>query len=486
MASKKKSVEKNYIYNLTYQMLTVVIPVIITPYISRVLNADGIGIFSYTTAVVGYFVLLGNLGIATYGQLQVAKYQENRFKLSKIFFELLILRAILLLLILLIYLVFIQFQDMIYRSIYYVLIIQILCSLLDISWFLQGLEEFKSIVMRNTLIKVLSVISILIFVKKDTDLILYAFIMNASTLLGNISIFAYVPKYVQRVKLTEINLFKHISNCLVYFIPTVATTIYLTLDKTMIGWFSLNTLENGYYEQAQKIELMVVTIVTSLSVVTMPRMTYLLNNNQFQEFKVRLEQSIRFILFLSLPMTLGLVGIANNFIPLFLGVGFEKSISILKIFSLLVIIIGLNNALGKQILMPSGQQRAYNISVVIGAVINIVFNLILIPQFFSLGAAISSVLAEFAILIIFLYYSRNYIPPKWVIRTAVKYLGSSIVMFLIIRAIEILFPPSWTVVIIQVIVGVAVYILLLYILKDQFVRKYYLRFRKLNILARKV
>ena len=136
--------------------------------------------------------------------------------------------------------------------------------------------------------------------------------------------------------------------------------------------------------------------------------------------------------------------------------------------------------------MPSGQQRSYNISVVIGAVINIAFNLILIPQFFSLGAATSSVLAEFAILIIFLYYSRNYISPKWLIRIAVKYLGSSIVMFLIIRTITLLSPPSWTVVIIQVIVGVAVYILLLYILKDQFVREYYLKLRKLNILARKV
>ncbi|HFI0049451.1 TPA: flippase [Streptococcus suis] len=473
--NQEVSVEKNYIYNLAYQMIAVVVPILITPYVSRVLKADGIGIFSYTTAIAGYFALIGNLGIATYGQLQVAKYRRDKEQVSKIFFELIILRSILLFIIIATYIFFIQIQSRPnYSSMYYVLIVQLVSSLLDISWLLQGMEEFKKIVIRNIIIKVLSVVMIFLFVRRTKDLLLYSLIMNGSTLLGNFSIWVYIPRFVHKVKISSLSPFRHLSSCISFFIPTIATTIYLTLDKTMIGWFTKDAFENGYYEQAQKIEQMIVTVVTSLSVVTMPRMAYLYKNNQIQQLKKQLKQSIQFILLVATPMCLGLIAISNDFIPLFLGNGFNESINILKVFSLLIIIVGLNNAVGKQVLMPVGRQRAYNVSVIGGAVINVLFNLLFIPKMFSLGSAVASVIAEAAILISFIYYSRDFIDFVWIIKAMRNYLLSSIVMLCGIKAIGYFTDPSWLTLGVQIFIGIVIYFVILVFLRDSFFRKYQL------------
>ena len=280
MKERKVSVKKNYVYNLAYQMLAVVIPLLIQPYIARVLGAGEVGAFSYTTAITGYFALVGNLGIATYGQLRVAAYRNDRKIVSHVFWELAVLRFILMLGSAGIFLLFIRFVARPeYKMLYSVLLVQIMASAIDIAWLLQGFEEFKKIVLRNTIIKVASVILIFAFVKTQNDLLIYALIMNGSTLLGNASIWYFTPSFVDRVPFRELNLRRHLRSCIIYFIPTIATTFYLSLDKQMIRWFTSTSVENGYYEFAQKIEQMAVTVVTSLSIVTMPRMANLYNMN---------------------------------------------------------------------------------------------------------------------------------------------------------------------------------------------------------------
>lgn len=464
----KKSVEKNYIYNLIYQMIAMVIPFIITPHVSRALHAEGVGIFSFTTAVTSYFILVGNLGIATYGQLQIARLRDKKREMSQVFFELIFLRGILLICIITVFTIFIQFQTNNLQIMYYILIVQIIANLIDISWFLQGLEEFKSIVLRNILIKIISVILILLLVNNKGDLYLYALIMNGSTLLGNLSIWVYLPNFIEKVPIASLNIFRHLSSCISYFIPTIATTLYLTIDKTMIGWFSASSVENGYYEQAQKIEQMAVTVVTSLTVVTMPRMAFLFRNNQIAMFKKRFDTSIQFILFLSIPMCIGLIAITDDFIPLFLGKGFEGVIPLMKIFSLLIIIVGLNNAVGKQILMPISRQKFYNVSVIIGALLNILVNLILIPKLYSLGAAIASVLAELIILILFSYFSRDFLDFTSVFKSAIKYTIASFIMFITISFINF-DVVSWSLVLVKIVCGILSYFIFLLLIKDDFI-----------------
>ena len=235
---QKPSVKKNYIYNLAYQMLAVIIPLMIQPYIARVLGAGEVGAFSYTTAITGYFALVGNLGIATYGQLRVAAFRNDRKVVSQIFWELAILRFLLMTGAAAIFLLFIRFVARPeYKTLYLVLIVQIFASAIDIAWLLQGFEEFRKIVLRNTLIKIVSIVLIFAFVKKQSDIYIYALIMNGSTLLGNASIWFFTPSLVDRVPLRRLDLKRHLRSCIIYFIPTIATTFYLSLDKQIHGNF---------------------------------------------------------------------------------------------------------------------------------------------------------------------------------------------------------------------------------------------------------
>lgn len=468
--NESKSIEKNYMYNLIYQMLVVIIPIIITPYVSRILTPEGNGAFSYTTAMTGYFALFGNLGVATYGQLKVAGLRDKKQDISKVFHELVLLRFILMAIVSLIFLGFIQVgSEERFKTLYYVLIVQIVAGAVDITWFLQGLEEFKKIVIRNTIIKVVSVILIFSFVRTQKDLYVYALILNGSTLLGNLSIWCFTPRYIDRIPFKELHPFSHLKSCIIYFIPTIATTIYLTLDKTMIGWVTTSSFENGYYEQAHKIEQMAVTVVTSISAVTMPRMAYLFQNNEISKLKKKLQQTIQFVTLVSIPMCLGMIAVSDYFIPLFLGPGYEKCIPLLRIFSLLIIVVGLNNAVGKQVLMPIGKQHSYNISVIIGAFVNFLTNYMLIPQFFSVGAAIASVVAETVILVIFMYFSKEYVNVLSVLKGSINYIVSATIMFVFIRISYSYLSMSWKSVVLQIFIGIITYATFIIRFKDKFI-----------------
>lgn len=470
MNNNTVSVKKNYIYNLIYQLFAFIVPVITTPYISRVLSADGVGAVSYTTSVVTYFVLFGNLGIATYGQLQIAKRRDDKYKVSQLFWGIFIARFITMSLSSIVYVIYIM-QSNEYKYLYIVLLSQIVAAAIDISWFLQGLEQFKKIVIRNSFIKIISVFLIFTLVKKESDIYLYALIINISTLIGNLSIWVFLKKYIQLIKLRDIEIIKHLKLSLVYFIPAIATSIYTVLDKSMIGVITHSTYENGCYEQAHKIEQMAVTVVTSLSIVTLPRMTYLFKYNKLDEMKKQLIKSLRFILFISVPMALGLISISSNFIPWFLGSGYEKGTILIRIFSFLIIIVGLNNAIGKQVLMAIGRQKEYNVSVIIGAISNVLINLILIPLFDSVGAAIASVSAELIILLIFIYYSRDFIRIRDIILMSTNYVMSALVMMLLIYLSCNYISANFMSLSLQVGCGFLIYIGVLFILKDEFIKE---------------
>lgn len=475
MKKNEKTVEKNYIYNLGYQILVMIVPLITTPYVSRVLGADGVGIYSFTSSIVSYFVLFGNFGIATYGQLCIAAERENKKRMTEEFWGIYFTRMFLMLICMAVYLLYILFQKQ-YRTMYLVLILQLAASAVDISWLLQGLEEFKKIVLRNAVVKLLGVALIFLLVKEKKDLYIYATIMQGAVLIGNLSIYAFLREFLLPVSAKEIRIFKHIRPSIQYFIPTIATSVYMLLDKSMIGWITHSELENGYYEQAQKIEQMAVTVVTSLSVVTLPRMTLLFKQKKKEEMVQRLHGSIRFILWISLPMAAGIAGIAPNLIPWFLGKGYEPCVNLLCIFSVLIIVIGLNNAVGKQVLMPIGKQKEYNYAVICGAMVNVVCNVFLIPALQSVGAAIASVAAETVILFVFLKYSSEYITAKIIIKYAMKNMIASTVTGIAVGYSCRYFASSLVGLVLQVVMGMLCYIVVLILLRDPFtieqIRKY--------------
>ena len=460
-----KSISKNYIYNVSYQLLTLITPFITTPYLSRVLGPHGIGIYSYTTSIVSYFILLSSLGIANYAQREIAYNQDNPQIQSRTFFEINLLRIILVSISLgVYYLTIIHFPDD--HLVYWIQALNIIAVLFDISWFFQGLEEFGKIVFRNFVIKVLSVVLIFVLIHNPDDLNKYIFLLGFMNILSGISIWFYLPRYLVKVPWKEIKIFRNFSIIIQLFLPQVAIQIYTVLDKTMIGAITGSPLENGYYEQAEKVVKLSLTIVTSLGTVMMPRIAYSYAHGKIDAIKEDMMRSYRFVWFLTIPMFFGFIAVSSNFVPWFFGPGYEKVVPLMQILSGLVIAIGLSNVTGIQYLLPTNHQNKLTLSVVIGAITNFVLNLLLIPHLQSIGAAIASIIAECVVTGVQFYIVRNVFSIVNIIASMKKYFISGCIMFAAIFTLAFILPPSIIHTFIIIAIGLGCYLGLLSLLKD--------------------
>lgn len=464
---KQASIKSNFLYNLIYQAFTIITPIITTPYISRVLSADGIGKYSYALSVATYFGIFGTLGITTYGQLEIAKRRDNENELHYIIKDVIMARIITMLISTSAYSVLV-FKSTEYREMYMILLFYMLAQMNDVSYVFQGLEWFKKLAVRNFVIKLISILLIFICVHDRKDLYLYIFIIQGTIFIGNFCLWPYIWEYIKPSKKYRPILRTHWKNSMIYFIPTVATTVYTVLDKSMIGWITGSEFQNGYYEQAHKIVQILIAIITALGTVTLPRMVYLFENKKRADMRRIMDMTMKAILFMSIPMTFGLIAVADNLVPCFLGNGYEESIGLVKIFSFLIIIIGLDNTIGKQCLISTGKQKVFNNGVIIGAMLNLCMNLILIPRLGATGAAISSVCAELLILCIFIYNSKEYLYIKQLISSIITYTLLSFLMATVVWIIGLKLEQSILTLIFQMIVGISIYLCGGLFLKDAF------------------
>lgn len=475
----KKSIKKNYLYNLIYQILTIIIPIITAPYLARVLGVKGTGVTSYTLSIVSYFIIFGSIGVSSYGQREIAMNRDDKNKCSKLFWELFLLKLFTSVLSILGY-IFLIVSSTKYNVIYFILTLNILASIFDISWFFQGFEEYKFISIRNIIIKTLFTISIFVFVRNKNDLNLYILLNGLSLLISSLSLWIRLPKMINKISLKKINVFSHLKNSLIYFLPQIATQIYTMLDKTMLGIITKGEIENGYYEQAYKIITMSLTVITSLNTVMSPRMSYLYKEKKHDEIKEKLFKSLQFTFFLGVPMMFGIACTSYGVVDWFFGSGYEKVKLLLVVFSPIVIIIALSGCLGGQYLTPCGKRLQSAGALWVGAIINFLLNLILIPKYASLGAAISSVIAELIITILYFVLSKKYVDIKKMLKKFYKYFIASILMSIVILFLYHILKISILSTVIEIITGIIVYILVLLILKDDMI--YYF----LNLIKRKV
>lgn len=464
----QKSITKNYIYNLFYQILSIITPLITTPYVSRVLGAEGVGAYSYGLSIVTYFNLFGCLGLSTYGQLEIAKKRNNKDEIKCLFNAIATAKFITMSLSIAAYFIMLLFASR-NKDILIIMLLSLITTMIDISWYFQGIEDFEKIVLRNSVVKIIGVIFIFLFVHKSTDLYKYIILLQTTALISNLSMWPYVVDIFGKVRFVNLNLKNHWKGSMIYFIPSLATTVYTVLDKSMIGWITNSNLENGYYEQAHKIEQVVIVVLTSFSGVFLPRMAFLFENGFEKEIKNKLNFSISFIICIALPMMCGLMAVADDLIPLFLGENFLPCVPLLKIFSLLIFAIGLNNAVGMQCLMPCGRQKQFNIGVVCGAFINFILNVILINCMGAVGAAISTVVAEFVILLFFVFYARDYINLREYVKPIMKYGWCSIVMMICLEFLKAKLEISWLNLGIEVIIGCVIYFGLLLFTRDRMI-----------------
>lgn len=466
---KKNSVAKNYIYNLIYQILTILLPLITTPYLSRVLGAEKIGIYGYTTSIVTYFILFGSLGIAMYGQREIAYNQDSKIEKSKIFWELFIIR-----------LISISFFTisffLIYclngnYSIYYkILTIQLVANIFDISWLFQGIEEFDKTVIRNLIVKMLCLILIFILVKNENDLWKYFLIYTSAEFIGNISIWLYVPKYINKISLNNLNFKRHIKPTLLLFLPQIAIQIYTVLDKTMLG-IMYNMSEVGFYEQAQKIVRVGTIITGALQTVMNSRIANAYSKRDENEIKSCLEKSIKFTWLVSTPIMFGILGVSTMFVPWFYGKGFDRVTGIMMASAPIIISIGLNGITGIQYLIQTKKQNIFTKTVIIGSIINVIINILLIPYLGGVGAAISSVIAETGILIIQLKYFKHVFTLTKIITFGLNNIISGVFMLIILVILSNILKITVINTIIVIIAGAIIYLITLLLLKDNFFKE---------------
>ena len=481
---KKKSVKKNYIYNVLYQVLVMIIPLITTPYLSRTLGAEKIGIYSYTISIITYFILFGSLGIAMYGQREIAYVQDNRKKRSKTFYEITLLRVITLTVSIAIFFPIFCIHGE-YNVYYRILLLEIFATMLDISWFFQGIEEFKKTITRNLIIKLISVVLIFIFVNNPNDLIKYFMIFVLSTLIGNLSLWFYLPKTIEKVSIKELEIKHHLKPTIALFIPQIAIQLYTVLDKTMLGTMILDKSEVGYYEQAQKIVKLLLTLITALGTVMMPRIASTYAKGDNQRLRQYMEKSFAFVIMLALPLTLGIISVSNNFVPFFYGPGYEKVAPLIRIISPIIVIIGISNIIGVQYLLPTKQQTKYTISVIIGAIVNFILNIVFINLWKSIGASIATLIAELTVTITQIILIHKEIEFKKIPKLIYKYIIAVIIMFIINMLIKQFINNNVISILVQVITSSFIYFSILIIMKDEMLYSYIKKNEKIKNLIEK-
>lgn len=467
---KKKSVTVNYLLNTAYQILILIVPLVTTPYISRTLGAEGVGIYSYTYSIVSYFLIFAMLGTSTYGQRSIAYVQDDKYLLSRKFYEIFIVRLFSTTLCVLVYIYYLFTPLCKYQSIAWLQMIWLIGSIFDISWLFQGLEDFKRIVIRNTIAKIFNIVLIYVFVQDQSDVGKYTLILAGMTLIANLSVWPYLPQLIGKVKIRDLKPFNDVKEIILLFIPTIAIQVNAVLDKTMIGWFVVGSAENGYYEQTEKVVRMALAVVTSLGTVMIPRIAKLYHDKNVNQMKRYICNSYQFVWLIGIPIMLGLISIVNIFVPVFYGPGFDRIKVLMPIYSFCIIPVALSNVTGCQFLIPTKRQNVYTFAVVSSAIANAILNSLLIPYFGANGAAVASVIAEYTgCLIMLVYiYREKLIEIRTVFSGSIKKWIAGVVMFLCVRWTGNILNVSVGALVLLILEGGIVYFLLLLAQNDAF------------------
>lgn len=410
---------KNFLLNVVYQVLTFIFPLFTIPYISRILGVDNVGIYSYTYSIVNMFILLGMLGLNNYGNREIAKVRDNKLELSKCFCSIYGLQLVVNISAIICYIVYLSLFCTEYKAIAILQMIYLISILFDVNWFYFGMEKFKMTITRNLIIKVLSIIFIFTLIKGKNDLWIYTIIIALSTLLSQLYLFINLPKFVDFKIPFFKGISKHLKSVVLLFIPVLAYSIYRVMDKIMIGSLS-SMFELGNYENAEKLINIPIAIITALGTVMLPRMAYLFANQQANVKQV-IFNSMNLILLLSTIMSFGLFLISEEISLLMFGDAFTKSGLIIRCIAVTIIISAWANVIRTQLIIPRGYDTIYVKSTIGGALVNVLFNVILIPLYGALGACVGTVLAELYVMIYQSIICRNELELKKYFNLLLKY-----------------------------------------------------------------
>lgn len=427
MSSLKGNIILNYINTLS----GLIFPIVTFPYAARMLQPEGIGVVNFQNSIIGYIVLLTSLGIPLYAVREIAKCRSNIELRNQTTVEIIFLSFILCvfgyLIVFFIGLLVPRVQEEL--TLFYILSSSILFTAIGVQWFYQGIEDFLFITIRGLIIRFLCAISLFIFVKDKDDLLVYGLVVIGTTVGNNLINFIHLHKYIRLslIKWKKLNITRHIKPALRIFMLTVITSIYVQLNTIMLG-FMIDDRAVGIFTAGNKLTHILVSMVTSLGTVMLPRCSHLIGEGKFDEFNGIIRKSYHFMMFMAIPLTVGIILLARPITLSFCGKDYFDAISVVIYTAPVIVFIGLTNIIGVQVLYPYGKENMVIISTLVAAGLNVLLNLLLIPPFAETGAAISMLLSELSVLLVQIKLGKKYIPFSFFDKELLNYLYATIAM----------------------------------------------------------
>lgn len=465
-------------YNTLYQFVNMLIVIIIAPYLSRVIGADGVGLYSYTKAITGYFILFAMQGLNQYGSRSIALVKNSREDLSKSFWEIYLVQFINSMLVVIVYSIYVLLYSGVYKIALMINIIYVFSALFDINWFYFGIGEFKLTATRNIFIKIVSVIMIFVFVKSEKDVILYIVISTVGMLTANIVLWLYLGRHIVWVPVSIKQCIKHVKPNLVLFIAVLAISVYRLMDKVMLGTMS-NVTQNGYYEVMSDIITIPLSIITAMGTVMQPKISELVKEGESEKILGYNRDTIQMMLGVSIPFSIGIICVADNFVPLYFGESFREGALVLKLLAVTSPFLAFENVIRTQCVIPLKKDIVYVQATLLAAITNFVINYLLIPRYGAVGAAIGTIVAE--VLVLFYLYGKMFYSIKKlkIIRDNIEFLLSGIIMGGIICLLNNLSLGNIFILVVQVVSGIIIYIGLNYIYFYKFDKERYIHWQKI-------
>ena len=416
---------KNYLYNLSYQILTIILPIITVPYVTRIFTSEALGNYVFYNSIVSYFSLFAMLGIGVYGTKQIAAASD----VSSTFWNIYAIQLIASILAISVYVIAIFSIPQMGGIIPLIVGITLFAKMIDISWLFSGKEDFKKITIRNIVVRLIGVISIFTFVKSSDDLYLYVFLIVIFDFLGQFVMWVPAKKFIKRPSFNAKVIKKNLHPIVLLFLPQVAISLYVVLDRTLLGLLGSYS-DVGIYEQGQKLISILLKVVSSLGVVMLPRVANLLSERRDKEAQNMVKFSFILYNLIIFPMIFGLIAVNEVFVKLFLGQNFQDVKYVLYVIVFNIMFVGWTNILGYQVLVVRNKNKEFMLSTTIPAFVSVAVNIVVIPFFGYIGASITSVVVEILVFAIQWYYSRNIINKNLLFnKDLAKIICSSLIMF---------------------------------------------------------
>lgn len=463
----EKSIKKNAFWAFLRAFMTSFFPLITFPYASRVILPEGIGQVNFSNSIVNYFIMLAGLGIGTYGIRECAKRRNNKIELSKFVKEILTINicSTLVSYVLFFLVIFLVPKTYPYRSLLLVSCTNILFITVGLEWLYKGIEEFKYITVRNFIFQCIGLVYLFVFVRTPEDCEHYVIFGLITSVGSNICNIFHSRKFISYSLKCKLEIKKHIKPIFTFFGMSVVSSIYEMLDTTLLGFLSDN-LNIGYYSAANKLNMTFLRLITASTAVILPRLTYYNQNRNEDEYKTLTTKIFYIVLFFTVPVSFGLYALSSPLVMLFSGESFIPAVSVMHILAPLIVVMSISDITGVQILPSIGKEKVSLISYIVGAVCNIILNIILIPRKGALGAAIGSLIAESTVMLIQVIYLKKYFASKSLFINFFEILFASVIMFICIK-FELHFISN---IILQILLafisGILVYYLILLCLRN--------------------